>query len=288
MQTQPTNLIALAGVVFFAAVQCGYSTDMLTTITADRDTGTETQSESREEDSDTIPSPDESTDTEPAADTDSDGLADTESETETLDKEDSDSDSTVCNHGEIQPSEVLLIGDSWISLPGPQVGELARAAGIMKFDEDFVYRAVAGATIEDIVQQYDRYLAFSGTQVKVVIMNGGAVDTYPTMGSDESISHVVETFSSYLDQLAGEGSVAHVIYVLYSEGSSIPGVAALRPPMQAACAESVVPCHFIDLQPLWEGHPEYTSMDTINPSSVGSDVIAAAIWQEMQDNCIAQ
>jgi hypothetical protein len=49
-----------------------------------------------------------------------------------------------------------------------------------------------------------------------------------------------------------------------------------------------VPCYFIDLQPLWEGHPEYTAADTINPSAEGAEVIAQSIWNVMQQNCIAQ
>ncbi len=33
--------------------------------------------------------------------------------------------------------------------------------------------------------------------------------------------------------------------------------------MEQACADSTVPCHFLDLQPLWTGHPEYTASDGV-------------------------
>jgi hypothetical protein len=274
MYTHFATMMILVGVVLTAAVQCGYSQDMLTTKTTDGDGGAMPPVDSAEEDDANEPTTFEITDTETA--------------TETPDNSESDSDLANCSHGEISPSEVLLIGDSWISLPGPRVGELARAAGVLEIDEDYVYRAVVGATIESIVEQYDSHLASGDDDVKVVIMNGGAVDTYGVGGAEESVSHVVETFTRFLEKLADEGAVEHVIYALYSEGSTIPGVAELRPRMRAACAESEVRCLFLDLQPLWEGHPEYTSADTINPSSAGQDVIAEAIWQLMQDNCIAQ
>ena len=47
-----------------------------------------------------------------------------------------------------------------------------------------------------------------------------------------------------------------------------------------------MPCHFLDLQPLWAGHPEYSS--SIQSSEAGAKVIANAIWVIMQQNCIAQ
>jgi hypothetical protein len=50
-----------------------------------------------------------------------------------------------------------------------------------------------------------------------------------------------------------------------------------------------VPCHFLDLEPLWTNHPEYTdSTNNIQASEAGAIVIADQIWKLMQDNCIAQ
>ena len=51
---------------------------------------------------------------------------------------------------------------------------------------------------------------------------------------------------------------------------------------------STVPCHFIDLQPLWSGHPEYTDGSGILPTDAGAGVLADAIWSVMQQDCIAQ
>jgi len=77
---------------------------------------------------------------------------------------------------------------------------------------------------------------------------------------------------------------------------AINGVTALRPPLQQACAQSAVPCHFLDLQPIWAeggvdgglGHPEYTASNGILPTTSGARAVAAAIWSTMQSNCIAQ
>jgi hypothetical protein len=59
----------------------------------------------------------------------------------------------------------------------------------------------------------------------------------------------------------------------------------MRP--QFTCAGSTVPCHFLDFQRLWNGHPEYTASDGIQASVAGATVIADNIWAIMQEYCIA-
>ena len=54
-----------------------------------------------------------------------------------------------------------------------------------------------------------------------------------------------------------------IIYFLMPELPGIPGVAALRPLVQQACAQSTVPCHFLDLQTIWASHPEYTAAGNV-------------------------
>ncbi len=44
-----------------------------------------------------------------------------------------------------------------------------------------------------------------------------------------------------------------------------------------------------DLEPLWDGNEEaYTDNSGVQASEAGARVIADAIWDVMQDNCIAQ
>ena len=49
-----------------------------------------------------------------------------------------------------------------------------------------------------------------------------------------------------------------------------------------------MPCHFIDLQMIWAVHPEYTAAGNVFPNEMGAMALGDAIWQMMQDECVAQ
>ncbi len=193
-----------------------------------------------------------------------------------------------CESGTVAADEVVWIGDSWVTLPGDQhnrVRDLARNAGAIAATEDYVILAEAAAGIDAIVQQYATQQA-GPTKIKVLIMDGGTWDTLTAGATDASVNKVVTTFKQFLTTVANDGSVEHIVYYLMPENPLIAGVAALRPQLVQACSESKVPCHFLDLQPLWVNHPEYS--DGIQASKAGAIVIANEIWKIMQDNCIAQ
>ena len=107
-----------------------------------------------------------------------------------------------------------------------------------------------------------------------------------------AVGHVVDTFTQFLDQIANEQiiHVEHVIYSLYPPHDGITSnINELRQGMQAACAASVVPCHFLDLQFAWEGNEDaYYGPGRVNPSSTGAARIADEIWKIMKESCIAQ
>ena len=106
-----------------------------------------------------------------------------------------------------------------------------------------------------------------------------------------AVSSVGHGFGDLLAQVASDGTVEDVIYFLVPELASIPGVAVLRPLLPQACAASTaVRCHFLDLQPTWANHPEYTvTVQGIPaPTEAGSQAIADAMWAIMQQYCIAQ
>lgn len=196
----------------------------------------------------------------------------------------------VCEKGQVQANEVLWIGDSWILTPGSLVGhveELARAAGVIGPNDDYVVAAAPAATMPVIAAQYDAREA-GATKVKVLIMDGGTWETLNAMGSAASVTGAANAFEDLLAKVASDGTVEHVIYFMPPELPSIYGVADLRPLIQQACASSAVPCHFLDLQPLWAGHPEYTMGNGILPTEAGAVVLANAIWALMQQTCIAQ
>lgn len=197
-------------------------------------------------------------------------------------------DGANCVRGQVKANEVLWIGDTWITIPGTQhtrVRDLARIANAIGPTEDYNIQAAGFSTMAAITDQYNRQAA-SATKPRVVIMDGGTYETITGNGSDASVATAASGFRELLTKVASDGLVGHVIYFLCPEAPGIYGVAALRPLVQQACAESAVPCHFLDLQPLWAGHPEYSS--SIQASEAGALVIAESIWKIMQDNCIAQ
>jgi len=197
-----------------------------------------------------------------------------------------------CVHGQVSANEVLWIGDSWVLVTGTQhtrVRDVARAAGAIGATDDYVIGAMPAAPIAAVANQYATREA-GATKVKVVVMDGGTWDTLIANGSDASVSSVDATFKQFLAQVATDGTVGHIIYFLTPEMPGIPGVAAVRPLLQQDCADSAVPCHFIDLTPIWSGHPEYTANDTgiPIPTDAGGNAMADAIWAVMQQACIAQ
>ncbi len=202
-----------------------------------------------------------------------------------------------CPHAAVLANEVLWIGDSWILRPaGTQhvrVRDLARAAGAIGQDEDYAVLAADASNMAAVAKQYDTRESGS-TKVKVLLMDGGTWDPIAAQMSGGSsavpaaIDNSISTFQQFLAKVANDGTVEHIVYFLVPELATVPGVATMRPRLQQACASSSVPCHFIDLQPYWAGHPEYTAADGIQSSDAGAVVIADLIWASMQENCIAQ
>lgn len=195
-----------------------------------------------------------------------------------------------CQRDHVDPNAVVWIGDSWVTIPSTQhtrVRDLARAAGALGADEDYVILAAPSTSIATIANQYSTREA-GAIKVEVLIMDGGTWDTLTAGGSDSSVTKAVSGFKQLLSTVASDGTVTDIIYFLQPELPSIAGVAALRPQVMQACADSTVPCHFIDLQPAWVGHPEYTSSDGIQASEAGATVIADLIWATMREHCIAQ
>jgi hypothetical protein len=194
-----------------------------------------------------------------------------------------------CAHAQVSADEVLWIGDSWILVTGTQhtrVRDLARLAGAIGPSDDYVIGAVAASTMAAIAGQYDMQEA-GATKVKVVIMDGGTWDTIQGGGSSVSVNDAASAFTQFLATVASDGTVQHIVYFLPPELTAVPGVAALRPFVQQACAQSAVACHFIDLQkPPFGDHAEYTT--GFIPTEAGSMALGDIIWAVMQQSCVAQ
>jgi len=204
-------------------------------------------------------------------------------------------DGGTCPQTQVGANEVLWIGDSWVLIPGSQrtrVRDLARMSNAIGQSDDYANAAAPATTMPMIAGQYAAQEA-GATKVKVLLMDGGTWETIQASASGGSVSAAVSSAASAFDdllaQVASDGTVQDVIYFLVPELPGIPGVAMLRPLLQQACAASIVRCHFLDLQPIWANHPEYTAPGTIPvPTDAGGIAIADAIWSLMQQRCIAQ
>ena len=202
----------------------------------------------------------------------------------------------ICSTGQVSADEVLWIGDSWIIDPGTQrttVKDLALAAGAIAANEEYPSSAAPGASMAMIAQQYDT--RERGTpKIKVLLMDGGTWDPIAAQMRGSSVAAAIDQsladFQQFLSKVAVDGTVEHIVYFLVPELMNIPGVAEMRPRLRQACAESLVPCHFIDLQDVWEqGDPAtYTASNGFLPSAAGGVAVGQAIWATMQARCIAQ
>lgn len=201
-----------------------------------------------------------------------------------------------CARGQVSADEVLWIGDSWIIDPGTQrstVKQLALSAGTIAANEEYPSSAAAAASMAQVAEQYEARQR-GAPKVKVLLMDGGTWNPIAAqmVGASvpDAIDESIATFEQFLSQVAADGTVEHIVYFLVPELMNIPGVAEMRPRLRQACAASLVPCHFIDLQEVWDrGDPaRYTASNGFQASAEGGVAIGQAVWNVMQNNCIAQ
>jgi hypothetical protein len=210
--------------------------------------------------------------------------------------------SSACTHGDTAANQVLLIGDSFFASSHQVTAYLedaARSASAL----------TAGERYRDNSRLIDNALALAGTgianqyqdgvaesDVQVVIMNGGGADVL--LGSCDTvdascpvIADAAAAARDLLAQMATDG-VRQVIYVSYpdpTDASVRAKMDALRPLLQDACDGAAVPCHWLDLRSAFAGrYAELILPDGLNPTASGSQVTARAIWDVMQQYCVAQ
>ena len=206
-----------------------------------------------------------------------------------------------CATGEVEPNQVLVIGDSFFAISHQitaYLEEYARNAGVF----------AVGARYRDNSATIDNALAMGGNgitaqytrgveeaDVRVVIMDGGGTDVLLSTCSapvDEcpALLDAADAARALLDQMAADG-VAHVVYAFYPDpvdAAMFERMDALRTMIEPICADSAVPCHWVDLRESLVGGVEHLSADGLIPTAVGSQVSATAIWDTMQRECVAQ
>jgi hypothetical protein len=208
----------------------------------------------------------------------------------------------VCVHGDVAANQVLLIGDSFFATTHQitaYLEDLARGAAVLPPGERYRDNsrltenalALAGT---GIASQYEAAIAESAVQA--VIMNGGGADVL--LGSCDTadatcpvLADAAAAARALLAKMAADG-VLHVLYVSYPDPVDAglrAKMDALRPLLQDVCDGSAVTCHWLDLRPTFAGnYAELILADGINPTAAGSQVTARAIWDVMQQYCVAQ
>jgi lysophospholipase L1-like esterase len=143
--------------------------------------------------------------------------------------------------------------------------------------------------MDAIINQYDTAPA---PQPKVVIMDGGGNDVLQNPGCSPGCAEheaAVTQARSFFARVQAEG-VEDIVFLFYYDMPAIKaGLDWMRPELRAECEQSPVPCHFVDVQPLFAGQDasEYTT-DGIHPTAEAGATIAGAIWGVMQEDCVAQ
>ena len=83
----------------------------------------------------------------------------------------------------------------------------------------------------------------------------------------------------------------HALYSFYGDPIDNPGMKdgfdLMRPLLENACGRSPLPCHFLDLRPIFDGHPEYVDVDGFVFTPDGATAAARATFELMQARCVA-
>jgi len=219
-------------------------------------------------------------------------------------------------------SQVILMGDSyinWLSHTFP--ADLNTVSG-----QTFRNYAIGGYSMGSgglgLIPTEWPTAVNADADIKVIVLDGGGNDVlipdtlqFPQGGNCKNdlnspnisdcqkiVQKAIDTAVSLMDDVAAAG-VTDVIYFFYPhvpEGTAVGGLhpnAILDyalPRVKAACdsAESVsggrLRCHFLDLIPVFNGHPDWFVVGDIHPNTLGSMGMAQAVWQKMQSVCVGQ
>lgn len=207
-----------------------------------------------------------------------------------------------CRTGTSSANEVVVLGDTFFATSHQitaYLEDLARGAGALETGERYrdLSRLSANALALSSAGIMDQYRdAASDAPVRVVVMNGGGADAL--LGScegDLQSCPVLTAAAAALDDvfaaMAADG-VTGVVFAGYPD-PQLDGVRqkidVLRPLLEASCAGSPVPCHWVDLREPFYGHYDtYVLADGMNPTDEGSRVSATAIWAALEEHCLAQ
>jgi hypothetical protein len=221
-----------------------------------------------------------------------------------------------------KPSQTVLIGDSYVNWTTHTFqADLARQAGA-----SFRLYAMGGASMATggittlIPDQFENGVR-ADKDIRVVIMDGGGNDilvpaatwigggTCKNRADSPSVPVCQQIVQASLDReqvlmdrMADVG-VRDVVFFFYPTvpngtilGGTNPNAIAswASPKVKAGCEGAYdrtgrrLRCHFVDMVPVFKGHPEYFATGDIHPNTSGSAAMAKAVWETMTSACVAQ
>ncbi|MFI5305869.1 MAG: SGNH/GDSL hydrolase family protein [Polyangiales bacterium] len=216
-------------------------------------------------------------------------------------------------------SQVIILGDSYLNWGTHTFGpDMATAAG-----ETWRMYAVGGYSMATggiglIPPEFDQAVS-DDPDIKAAVMDGGGNDilipdaTFNANCKDEMdpandpvcqmiVKMALDAATALMNKM-GDAGVKDIVYLFYPHVPNNTVLGGANPnasldyalPMAKALCDAAemrtsgkVRCHFLDLVPIFDGHPEYFAAQDVHENSMGSTAMANAVWKIMKDNCIAQ
>jgi hypothetical protein len=212
-----------------------------------------------------------------------------------------------------KPSQVVAIGDSYVSIPVvliPKVEALAVTGGALMSGQHYRDYSAPGTTLGSLAApgsippQWDAAKS-EDADIKVIIMDGGGNDILidifgPCLSDgaaqDSYCTGIIKGCMDVVRKLAMDAratGVRDIIYFLYPH-VPIGGAEILDYSVQEAkklateLATDTFRMHLIDTVPSFMGHDEYFGLDPIHANEAGAQEIAKLVWEKMKSECIAQ
>jgi hypothetical protein len=198
-----------------------------------------------------------------------------------------------CVTGETSGNEVVIIGDSFLATSTAptipeRIQERAVEAGSLGSTDNYITEAEGGASLANgqIPNQYGS--AQASNNIRFVIMDGGLLEC-----QQNTLEEAV-TAATALFQTMAEDGVEAVLYFFYPDPMGTFAFLesrydTLRLQMQSLCEGLAAPkCYWLDLRTDWYEHENEFYADGVHPNSTGCIATGNAIWEKMEEHCIAQ
>jgi len=149
--------------------------------------------------------------------------------------------------------------------------------------------SMTGNTPHDVYGQYNQAKQ-EMPGMKSIVFDGGANDIlYECTESErpeclEDVQTLMDEIGQLIDEMVADGRHM-ILYVGYYEfpAGEWPAINSLMDQMDPLCADKG--CTFLDLRPVFEGHPEWIYYDGIHLNLQGAEVVANEIYNILMGQC---